>query len=289
MFWKKKQPKKQQILPSNEGSICYSASMSSKKENEDTFVNLSVNGLHLFAVADGLGSYSAAADASRYAIDFIRKNADKITPDRAVLSQIFQDIASNLHRLAEDDKYKGKDRENLLGTTLIVGIESAEEVTFAYLGNGAIIHVRGSIGDFPQKNDPWYAVSLLNPHTVPEKGKEALYRLLSDDESVNVKPTIISVSKDDSLGDAFIICTDGIYSADQIELFRHQQIGLLIKFDEHLLSLYDLLRKLQSDETDNRAETLKTEADLFLESNKAKFDDDATLAILLTSKFYKKK
>jgi serine/threonine protein phosphatase PrpC len=274
------------VLPQNSGSICYSASLSSKKNNEDAFVNLSVNGLNLFAVADGLGSYTAAADASHYAIDFIEKNADKITTNSIALSQLFQEIANGLHQLAKDDKYAGLDRDNLLGTTLIVGVETDSEITFAYLGNGAIVHVRGTISEFPTRNAPWYAVNLLNPHTEPQKGKEALYKLLSDDECVNVKPTVVSVSKDNSLGDAFFICTDGIYSQDQIERFR-TELGLLTKFDEHLLALYAMLKKLQSSNNENRVEELKTEIDMFLESNK--FDDDATLAILITSHFYKKK
>ena len=280
--------KKKQMLPQS-SSICFSATISNKKENEDAHIHFKSNGIIVFAVADGLGTYSAAAEASRQVIEYIKEKEDMITAERTFLTQFFHEINKHLYTIAKNAKYKDYDHEKLLGTTLILGIETEHEVTFAYIGNGAIIHVRGTIGDFDDKVLQWYASNLLNPHSIPLKGSEVLYKLLSNDDEIDVKPTIVRIEKDTKEGDAFIICTDGIASQDHYELFKHVTVGKLYAYNDKLLELFALLKDFQYSDKANASLHLNNKITLFLERNKDKFEDDATLAILVTDNFIKSK
>jgi len=278
----------QQILPISE-SRCFSASMPNKEPNEDAHLHFKTSsGLFVFAVADGLGSFSAAAEASKQAIEYVKQYVDSIIiPDSKSLLQLFQGINSYLCELAKGDEYKGRDSEKLLGTTLILGIEETDKVTFAYLGNGAIIHIRGTIAEYKDNDDPWFASNLLNPHSVPQKGGEPLYKFLTNNSDYHGQPSIITVEKDKIAGDAFIICTDGISSQDHFLLYKLEDIDLARTYlartytDDKLLDLYNLLKKIKNKEKPN----LENVIDEFLNNNKGRFGDDATLAILLTDSF----
>ena len=267
-------------------SICYSGSLPNKKVNEDAHYYKKLNGTTIFAVADGLGSYSEAAKASTQVIEYLKKNETRITTESKFLSQFFHDVNDHLCKIAKVE-HKEQSHENLLGTTLILGIETENEVTFAHVGNGAIIHVRGTIADFCEKDNPWFATNLLNPHTIPNNGEDVLYKLLSNYDNVDVQPTIIRIEKDRDKGDAFIICTDGIASQDHVKLFKHSTVGFLSKNNEYLHELFTLLKDFQSSDKINAFLHLSTKITLFLEKNKDKFEDDATLAILVTDNFLK--
>lgn len=277
----------QQILPIS-GNMCFSASMPYKKVNEDAYFHFKTkSGLYVFAVADGLGSFSAAAEASKQTIEYVKQRADVIIkPDSEVLLDLFQKINNHLCELAKDYEYKHLDDKKLFGTTLILGIEDTDKVTFAYLGNGAIIHLRGTVAEFKDNDDPWFASNLLNPHTVPQKGDECLYKFLTNNITYHGQPSIITVEKDSTAGDAFIICTDGISSQDHFQLYQLENIGLArIVTDNFLLDLYHILKKFKNTDNPN----LENVIDEFLNNNKEKFKDDATLAILLTNSFLSQK
>ena len=207
------------------GSVYYSGSVSNKNINEDSHLCTNNEYLKIIAVADGLGSYTYPQIASSETIGYICNNRNQIIDDEDSIPSLFEAIRDNLSNIAEQE-YSNAPADKLLGTTLILGLETKDKIVFAYIGNGAILHINPTFLEFNDKDDPWFITNLLNPHTIPQNGKEAMYKLLSNDTGVDATPTIISVSKNKVQGDIFIICTDGIFSQDQIDLFRHQSIGL---------------------------------------------------------------
>ncbi|MCL2072673.1 MAG: protein phosphatase 2C family protein [Marinilabiliaceae bacterium] len=285
-----KKTKKQRMLQLC-GSICSSGSIKNvnKEINEDAHINFICNGMTIFAVADGISSHSAAADASSHVIEYIKNNANSINTVSDSLNQLFSDINDSLCEFAKTDKYKDQNNKKLLGTTLILGVETEKEVTFAYVGDGSIIHIRGTIGCFSGKDvDPWFT-NLLNPHIKPEK-KDVLYKMLSNEsDKENIKPAIIRIEKDIDEGDAFIICTDGIASQDKDQRkYKHETEGWLYKCNDYLSKLFVLLKNFKrADDHLELKKDLDRKIRLFLENNESKFRDDATLAILITDSFMK--
>jgi serine/threonine protein phosphatase PrpC len=276
-------------------SICFSTTLSGKIDNEDACIHLNgEQGMKFFAVADGLGTYKAAAKASHQVVEYIRENAGSILPDSDVLAKLFRDIQVYLSKLALRAEYQDADKEHLLGTTLILGIETDNRVMFAYTGNGAIIHVRGTVASFTgfgKRIYPWFAANILNPHTIPENGAEVLYRFLSNDGAIDCKPSIITVDKDDTEGDAFIICTDGVVSQDHIGFMRGGD-SLYTKYEVVLHELYVMLRDLQNvdaaKDSSDPATRLQMGMESFMKTNNARFEDDATLGVLVTEPFYQR-
>jgi len=118
-LWKKnKKNKEKETMMQNEqqlfpisGSMCFSTSLPNKAVNEDAHLYIKTNsGLFVFAVADGLGSYSAAAEASKQTIKYVEQHADLLIElDNELLLEFFRDINNHLCELAKGEKYKQLD------------------------------------------------------------------------------------------------------------------------------------------------------------------------------------
>lgn len=271
----------------NFSSLISVNTIGNKGINEDAiFVAVNEN-YNVFAVADGLGSYKEATVASSSVMDYLEKNLSKISDSKDDIEQLFLGAQQFLYELSKTEEYASEEPFNLFGTTLILCVESERKITFAYVGNGAILQIRGNLNQFDAMDNPWFSSDLMIPHSIPEKGREALYRLLSnsDDEFLSV-PTILSVEKDKLEGDGFIICTDGLYSSDQLKMFRNEGLGLLYTFDKKRSELLELLRKFKND-GDCSGDLLDEILESYLTSPERKFEDDATVGILLTDKFLK--
>lgn len=268
-------------------SLMCNMSQTNKSENQDASICLSNQYGNVFVVADGIGSFVNPKEASSIVINYIKNNIDVIKPQSTILTDCFLDMGKTLRESAKK-KYGDADKENLFGTTLILGIETEDKLMFAYVGNGAILHIRGTITNFGKHDDAWYIHNLLSPHSVNQGGREALYGYLSNDRYTSGHiPTIIEISKDHTHGDIFVICTDGIYSSDHIEQYSSKNLGLLYKIDDNLIalkdSLYDFVAKKRFDNC-----SLDSFVFDFLSDIKPNITDDATMAILVTSDFIAK-
>ena len=166
------------------------------------------------AVADGIGGLRFGGEAARIAISAAERLLLSHQPLR--LHDIFIEIQLSLQ--CEASRLVKSDELNQFGTTLIIAVETSTRFVVGYLGNGSLWHVRGNFDNCQneRRNIPWCAVNLLNPHTIMKEGREVLTRFMSP--LVFYEPTIIEILKDSIEGDVLIATTDGISSADQVQV-----------------------------------------------------------------------
>lgn len=244
---------------------------------------LLINGI---IVADGLGSHYLAEKGSEYCVLKLKKILEEYDECTIDFNKIYTDILNSLKFEAETNESVGKleDKSKVLGTTLICIVEFIDKFVISYVGNGSIWHVRGNFTHFSeQRYLPWSAINLLNPHTVEENGKEALYKYFSYESSEdNVIPTTFEISKDNKLyGDIFIVSTDGLDSIDHTPVAKDKEGGLWISGEPKMELLY---KKLKSVLIKKSFDIIDIELESFCNEVKERkmMDDDISFGIIIT-------
>jgi serine/threonine protein phosphatase PrpC len=238
-------------------------------------------------VADGIGSALYAANGSKKAVmiaqELLSNDESYVTNMKGLFWKIQDRLDQEIEELGIESLKEGS-----FGTTLIVAIETEEKFVIGYVGNGAIFHLKGNITDFNENAYflPWNYNNYLNPHTKPYEGKEALYKYFGyKNKSHTVTPTIIEVSKDlDGTGDIIMICTDGIYSQDHIEIEKDSKENLWIEGTKPLSLLLDEVKNYLKEDIYNEVE-LEQRMNIFLKKLKEipdEMSDDCTLGILIS-------
>jgi len=272
-----------------DSSIIASASKTSKSQNQDSSAEFEENDLKAIFIADGLGSFKYPKLASERVVEFLREKIlmQSLKNTKLIYSQLeetFYQAKQDLVSFAKKNITESEKKEQLLfGTTVIALFEIGNKILIAYVGNGAIWHVRGNFTDFSNSyHFPWNAINYLNPHTTPEQGKEALYRLISDNPHFDeCRPTVLEIEKDPECGDIFMICTDGIYSADQLKTGKNDK-GIWVRYEPSMLKYFEHLKAFFKSRQMYGKENLEKMLDAYLEELKPKLDDDATIGVLIT-------
>jgi serine/threonine protein phosphatase PrpC len=263
-------------------SLTASSTVTNKQENQDCHFVLS----DALIVTDGLGSFAHAKTAAEFVASYFKSEISARLELDAVA--LFADSKKHLIEIAtleQGEKIQGETPYvQEYGTTAIAVIERINEIICAYVGNGAIWHIRGNFNEFPTPYlFPWNAINYLNPHSIPVNGKEALYRLISNNtEDEEAIPTVIKFSKDDYFGDIIMICTDGVYSADQFDGGTNSK-GVWVKYEESMLKFFSELSVFFSTIENFSQQGLQLFVEKYLDSIKANIDDDATIAVLISS------
>lgn len=270
-------------------SIIGSASITNKSENQDSNLEFEGDNFNCLFLADGLGSFKYAKLSSSKVTEFLKETVKELDFNSKVID------SSDFLKLFELTKLKlmdfsdtviseeEKKEQNLFGTTAITLLETEDKIYIAYVGNGAIWHIRGNFNEFPASYPfPWCAVNYLNPHTIPEHGKEALYKLFTNNsEYSECIPSIIQIDKDKHIGDIFMICSDGIYSADQLKVGKNDK-GIWIKYESAMLRFFEYLTRFLKSNQGYNKESLNQALTEYLEEIKLSLDDDATIGLIVT-------
>lgn len=273
-----------------EKSLIATATITNKSENQDCKGEVESNDFKALFIADGLGSYKYAKLSSERIIDFFVNEVNKFqgNVNEIKFTEVFKQAKHKLIAYAnevitEDEKENNND--NLFGTTLISVIETDDKIKVSYAGNGAIWHIRGNFNEFPsQYLFPWSAVNILNPHTIPENGKEALYRLISNNNDYSeCIPSIIELEKDTEYGEIIMICTDGIYSGDQIKAGKNDK-GIWVKYEPLMLKFFEYISHFFKNNRLYNKESIEQTLNQYLDEIKPMLDDDATIGILISQK-----
>lgn len=256
---------------------------------------------NMVAIADGVGSFTNAGDTSNHIISSVKdifKKAEE--EDELDLQIIFEKAARSLDFFVNSKDEDSKQvPEKSYGTTCICAIETRNSFKLGYTGNGAILHLKGNFIDFPE--DIYYLCwclnNYLNPHTVPENGKEALYKYFSyGAQPAQYSPTIIELTKDKhESGDIIIVCSDGIYSSDHNKVGKDKNGVVWLKVNKVLLLLIHKLRSYIKEHEDYNSKTLEHTMQDFLKELKetpGAMDDDCSLGIIITEQalsYFKKR
>jgi serine/threonine protein phosphatase PrpC len=285
--------------PSGLGSIFCVVTVTNKdnaSENQDYGVTAKNQAVPMSAmiIADGLGSFEYAELAAREVVEFVRGQIENAVPEDAPdPSVLFHHAKTHLVEFANqfsEEKKISLDRARSFGTTLIAGLETITHLTLGYAGNGGIWHLRGNFNHFHEsKYLPWNAVNYLNPHSVQgSAGKEELYRLLSlADDTDEAVPSVFRMEKDESyFGDIILICTDGIYSSDQVPVGKAGDGSLWISAEKIMPLFYDHLNAYFAGPGEWTDQTLEKAMQEYLNTLKEQklLEDDATLGVLITAK-----
>lgn len=254
--------------------------------NQDAAWSGKTKDYRIMAIADGLGSFEHADLAAKYACKGIEQYAQMVSASLFNMKDAF--FYAQQYLVQEAKKYIQENHipithTDIFGTTLIVAIETEHEFVCGYCGNGGIFHIRGNFDHFQSSQYlPWNAVNYLNPHTVQNaQGKEALYKLLSFHGNITeYTPTIFRISKDNDLyGDMLFICTDGIFSNDQVQIGKDSKNNLWIQGEYTMTVLYEFLKPFPHTEM-----LLQQKIQEYLTHlNTQKYlDDDATIGLCVS-------
>lgn len=230
------------------------ASLSLKAVNEDAAVVVHNPAVPMLGVivADGLGSHYGSELASASCCASVAQSLTALTAaERLELPEHFAAARNALEHELIRDRIEplpdGVALEAAFGTTLLCGILANDTWSVAYVGNGAILHLRGDFADFPASQVlPWTSMNYLNPHSRWSAGTNALYKWMSPLAPPHqATPTALSFSADSGhFGDILVVCSDGICSNDQtpvgLDAEKHAWIGA----DESVRHLHRVLADL---------------------------------------------
>lgn len=160
----------------------------------------------------------------------------------------YPDLYENaMKRLLQQKEAVGSADQNgqsWYATTAITAIVGEEVVEFSYVGNGAILEIREDWFSLPaQLPTPWGVTNYLNPHSRFVDGQNRLTRTLqAKSDHRDWKPDVISLTQSNAEGSYFLICTDGLYSSDEVATLWGPDKDYYIVESRRLLILLELLR-----------------------------------------------
>jgi len=251
-------------------------------------------GLWTFAIADGLGSHPHSQEAAGAAMDAIIHAVRTGKLGEWDIYQLIDETRRTVVNNAQifyGESGKPVPDSGEYSTTLILGIEQPDSVMFAWLGNGAILHVHGSaLLSTDNKPVPWQSANLMRPHIVENaEGKDALTKYLTGSaDSQDFVPSVIEISLDnDGAGDVFVICSDGILSAEDKKIGRVSNGGYWLQIDEMEVQLYALLHAITAAPEDITADLITAKADSYLAGLRSAGlqHDDSTVVIFFSGRF----
>ena len=147
----------------------------------------------LFAVADGVGGYSGAKEASSIAVELLAENANRIS-DEESLAQCVRKIHENILRRSMKLHFPN------MGTTLAVAkiLPSKEKAIIGNVGDSPIALVRGDSLEFVYEDDSHRS---RDPFSM-----FGIVQYLGLECELNIHTRTL----DCLLGDVLLLCSDGI-------------------------------------------------------------------------------
>ena len=221
-------------------------------DSQDALAVVTQDAMNAVIVADGMGALAGSGLAARYcaaSATSLLWGKDSMSDPVALFGSIQRGLTEEapewLQQMDAETRQR-LDYSQAFGTTLLIGAETTDALSVAYAGNGCAFHLRGDFAEFPEHMPlPWSWVNMLNPHTVSENGREALYRYLSPTSSPDMAvPSVIRLSKDRVFGDCLVLATDGLYSPDQVRRGCDPEGEVWISGEKTVVALHAALRRL---------------------------------------------
>lgn len=267
------------------------ATLTNKPVNQDACDSFSDDSMGVaIMVADGLGSHQYSEVGSKKVVEYLKDYLSKENNvDTPPFSAIFEKVNDRLQEHIEIEYQNEQLSESSFGTTLLCSYKglNAEDIICAYKGNGAIFHIRGNFFNFPEyKILPWAAVNYLNPHSIDENGKEAIYNYFGRNVPYKYPPSIIKIQTDKNcIGDIIMICTDGIYSYDQVRIGKDNEGNVWVSGEISMEIFYQHLKNFFKKEnfTDESLKVMLENYLIELKNNKL-MNDDCSIGVIITDR-----
>ena len=161
------------------------------EENQDSYLVDDQN--LLFAIADGVGGYSGAKEASSIAIDLLARSATRISDENS-LTQCVREIHDEILRRSTKLHFPN------MGTTLAVTkiLPREEKAIIGNVGDSPILLLRGSSLDSIYEDDSHRSRDPLSMF--------GIVQYLGLECDLNIHTRILSYMH----GDVLLLCSDGI-------------------------------------------------------------------------------
>lgn len=180
-----------------------------RENNEDSYITKDLNGVHLIAVADGMGGHAAGEMASRLAIIELEAVVEELlakgtAPDE-ILKKGYAKVNHEIRDLSKHDlKYQG------MGTTLVSALVFDHEAIFANLGDSRGYLIRDDIKQITKDHSLVQELvdnGVITPvEAFGHPRKNILTKALGlEDEA---EPDIYRCELDE--GDVLMLCSDGL-------------------------------------------------------------------------------
>lgn len=271
-------------------SLILTKSISPKTKNEDyigTVINRELN-FNAVILGDGIGSHYRPDEGSEFCVKSLKRQLENCKnlselDFKKLFREVYIELKANFEKVDDNEI----DKNQAYGTTLICAVELEDKYIIVYLGNGSAWHIRGNFHQFsPQRYLPWNAINILNPHTVEENGKEALYKFISLESTENqITPSIIEINKDKKLfGEIILISTDGLYSNDQNPIARDREGNIWIAGERKMELLFNRLKNLINESQFEEQKINESLEGYLNEINENKLiDDDTTFGFIFNN------
>jgi PPM family protein phosphatase len=259
-------------------------SETNKSENKDNMGEFTIDASNYVFVTDGLNPFDSSLNSSTDVINSFHKSISRLSPDdinflHSYMEKLYKKSKPNLL------KFNNKNNEEkILGNTAILVSENEDRIIIVHSGNGAIWHIKGN---FNYLTDdllfPWNTINLLNPFLLSEKVKKFSNKQdLRCQDNKKSTPCIIELQKDKQHGDIILICTDGIYSTEQVKGGTEKGIWAS-KNKIYMFKIFSCLNHFFRSEKLQDKNNLEHLLKLYLKELKPFLTDDATIGVLITS------
>lgn len=214
-------------------------------KNHDAANSNSSGNMTWGVICDGVSSSFQPQAGAKLACNTISKffNSASSNPGLPIdYQEMFNTVGIELNNLAS--KLAGLEQttgKSLYATTVITAFQQEENIQFSYCGNGAILEIRKEWFMLP--NDiptPWGINNYLNPHSKIVDGDNKLFKTLRAtlNKSLNISPDIVSIKRYNQLNSYFLICSDGLYSSDEISTGWTEDSNDYVLFENPILLLF---------------------------------------------------
>lgn len=218
-------------------------------KDHDFTTSLLINDCAWGVVCDGVSnSYEQAWGAQKVALTLTNHSKEQIEKGQAInYEQFYGYTTEYLNEAAKE--FKDATRNNtksLYATTVITGLVEQTKAEFSYCGNGAIMEIRQQWFDLPEEiPTPWGINNYLNPHSRFIDGENKLFKVVKATEDISVcMPDVVRFSRDEPLTSYYIICSDGLYSSDEISTGWDEQTNQYYVIEgRRLIQFLQLLKK----------------------------------------------
>lgn len=162
-------------------------------------------------------------------------------------NDIYSTVTTEINELASKLIHPWeKNVKSLHATTVITAFQREANIEFSYCGNGAILEIRKEWFQLPDDiPTPWGISNYLNPHSKIVDGDNKLFKTIKARQNRNVKfsPDIVSITRNENLDSYFLICSDGLYSSDEISTGWKEDTNDYVLFENQILILFLMVLK----------------------------------------------
>lgn len=166
--------------------------------------------------------------------------------DQLSYQELYQSAVNHLYNQYVHLPFQHDRQHSCYATTVLTAVVRSGWAEFSYCGNGGIFEIRPEWFSLPTEiPTPWGITNYLNPHTCFIDGENRLIRSINAmPKEGSWMPDVLSLKRTAEGSSYFFICTDGLYSSDEISTaWDERDAQYYIMESRRLLLFLEIIRK----------------------------------------------